>query len=77
MGSVDLWLCWFVVLHGVFHGVADFGSFVTGLVVDFGGQCSFDDGGGGGVDFCGVVWVVCEQWNVGGESCYCGSCDDA
>jgi len=33
MVSIDLWLCWFVVLHGG----ADLGSFVAGLVVVFGG----------------------------------------
>ena len=33
MASMDLWLCWFVVLHGGFLGGADFGSFVAGLVV--------------------------------------------
>jgi len=45
-GSVTMvvmvhWLCWFVVLHGGFHGGDDFGSFVAGfvvvLVVVFGG----------------------------------------
>jgi len=30
---MDLWLCWFVVLHGGFHGGADFESFVVGFVV--------------------------------------------
>jgi len=34
---MDLWLCWFVVLHGGFHGGAGFGSFVAGLVVVFSG----------------------------------------
>lgn len=33
MVSMDLWLCWFVVLHGGFLGGADFGSFAAGLVV--------------------------------------------
>jgi hypothetical protein len=37
MVSMDLWLCWFVVLHGGFHDGADFGSFVVGHVVVFGG----------------------------------------
>jgi len=37
MVSMDLWLCWFVVFLGGFHGGADFESFVAGLVVVFGG----------------------------------------
>jgi len=37
MVSMDLWLCWFVMLHGGFHGGVDFESFVSGLVVVFGG----------------------------------------
>jgi len=37
MVSTNLWLCWFVVFHGGFHGGADFGSFVMVLVVIFGG----------------------------------------
>jgi hypothetical protein len=46
MVSMDLWLCWFVVLHGGFHGGADFlgllwrGSWwflVVVLVAVFGG----------------------------------------
>jgi len=37
MVSMNLWLCWFVVLHGSFHGGADFGSFVAELVVVLGG----------------------------------------
>jgi len=46
MVSMDLWLCWFVVFHGGFHGGAKFGSFVVGLVVVFGsaargGWCYF------------------------------------
>jgi hypothetical protein len=35
--SMDLWLCWFLVVHGGFHAGADFGSFVAELVVIFGG----------------------------------------
>lgn len=41
MVSMDFWLCWFVVLHGSFHGGADFEffvvEFVVVLVVVFGG----------------------------------------
>jgi len=35
MVSMDLWLCWFVVLLCGFHSGADFGSFVAGFVVVF------------------------------------------
>lgn len=51
--SMDLWLCWFVVLiHGGFLGGADFGSFVARLVVVFGGDAC------GGFGWCCVWWLV-------------------
>jgi hypothetical protein len=52
MVSMDLWLCWFVVLHGGFHGGADFGSFKTTLVVVFGGSAR------GGFWWCRLVVVI-------------------
>jgi len=58
MVSMNLWLCWFVVLHDSFHGGTDFGSFVAGLVVVlvvvFGGGCCFLVRVNGG--FCGGQW---------------------
>jgi len=35
---MDPWLCWFVVLHGGFHGGVDTGSFMVVLFVVFGGS---------------------------------------
>jgi hypothetical protein len=52
MVSMDLWLCWFVVLHGGFLGDADFRSFVAGLVVVFGGDAC------GGFGWCCAWWLV-------------------
>ncbi|RHN79568.1 hypothetical protein MtrunA17_Chr1g0178791 [Medicago truncatula] len=51
MGSMDLWLRWFVVLHGGFHDGADFESFVVVLVVVFSGDAH-------GVWFLVVVVVL-------------------
>jgi len=48
---MDLWLCWFEVLHDGFLGGADFGSFVAGLVVVFGGDAS------GGFGWC-CAWMA-------------------
>ncbi|KEH42043.1 hypothetical protein MTR_1g060290 [Medicago truncatula] len=54
MGSMDLWLRWFVVLHGGFHDGADFESFVVVLVVVFSGDAhGVCFGGGGGASFFG------------------------
>jgi len=41
-----------VVLHGGFHGGADFGSFVAGLVVVFSGGA------------CVGFWCFCAWWLV-------------
>ena len=48
MVSMDLWSCWSVVLHGG----ADFGSFVAGLVVVFGGDSC------GGFGWCCAWWLM-------------------
>jgi len=50
MVSTDLWLCWFVVLHGGFHDGADFESFLAGIVMVFGGGA------------CGGFWWCCAWW---------------
>jgi len=38
MVLMDYLLCWFVVVHGGFHGGVDTGFFVVVLVVVFGGD---------------------------------------